>query len=78
MPVITEFYNGLVMKTLNVHIFGSNDLIDFTFTGGVYCVTRCPYTEYLRNLKIFINLAFLEIFWYICILWSCKDMVQLK
>ena len=51
MLVITEIYNGLVMKTLNVHIFGSNDPIDFTFTGGAYHVLRCLYTEYLRNLK---------------------------
>ena len=48
------------------------------FTGGVYCVIRCLYTEYLGNLNFFINSVFLEIFWYICILWSCKDIVQLK
>ena len=73
-----NFYNGLVMKTLNVHISGSNDPIDFLFTGAVYHVIRCLYTEYLRNLEIIINLILLEILWYIYILWSCKDMVTLK
>ena len=32
---VIEFHNGIVMKTLNVHISGSNDPIDFPFTGGV-------------------------------------------
>ena len=66
------------MKTLNVYISGSNDLIDFPCTGDLYHVIRCPYTEYLRNLKIFIALVFLEILEYIYTLWSCKDIVQLK
>ena len=78
MHVIMEIYNGLVMKTLNVYISGSNDPIDFPFTGGVYHVIRCLHTEYLRNITIFINLVFLEIFRYICILWSCKDIAPLK
>ena len=60
MPVIAEFYNGFVMKTLNVHISGSNDPIDFPFTGGAYHVIRCLYTGYFRNLKFFINLVFLK------------------
>ena len=51
MPVLTEFYNGLVMKTLNVNIFASNYPFDFPFTGGAYHAIRCLYTEYLRNLK---------------------------
>ena len=72
------FYNGIVMKTLNVHISGSNDLIDLPFTGGVYHIIRCPNTEYLRTLKFFIILIFLEILEYIYTLWSCKDNVQLK
>ena len=46
------------MKTLNVHISGSNDPIDFLFTGGAHLVLRCLYTEYLRNLKSFMNLIF--------------------
>ena len=39
---------------------GSNDLIDFLFTGVANCVIGCLYTKYLRNLKIFINVVFLE------------------
>ena len=38
------------MKILNVHISGSNDLIDFLFTGHAYHVIRFLYTEYVRNL----------------------------
>ena len=68
----------MVMKTLNVHISGSNDPIDFPFTGGVHHVIRFLYTEYPRNLKFFINLVFLEILGYICSPWSCKDIAQLK
>ena len=50
-----NFHGGLEMKTLNVHIFGSNDSIGFIFTGHVHCVMRCSHTEYLRILKIFKN-----------------------
>ena len=53
-----NIHNGLVMKVLNIHISGSNDLIDFPFTGGVYHVIRCLYTEYLRNLKLCHKLSF--------------------
>ena len=35
MYVIIELYNGLVMKSLNVHISASNYLIELAFTGGV-------------------------------------------
>ena len=51
MPVIMEFYNGFVMKNFKCSYPASNYWIDFPFTGGVYHVIRCLYTEYLRNLK---------------------------
>ena len=35
-----ELYNGLAMKTLDVHIPSSNDPIGFPFTGGEYRVLR--------------------------------------
>ena len=63
-----EFHNGLKMKILNVHITGSYDPIDFPFTEDVYSIIRCSHIEYLRNLKMFINLVFLKILWLIYIL----------
>ena len=48
-----NFHNGLEMKTLNVHVFGSNDQIDFPLTGDVNHVIRCSHTEYLRNFTFF-------------------------
>ena len=38
-------------KLLSIHIYASNYLTDFPFTGVYYCVIRCLYTDYLRNLK---------------------------
>ena len=46
-----NLHNGLVLKTLNVRIFGSSGLINFPFTGGMYHIIRYLYIEYFRNLN---------------------------